>query len=133
MVIFADRLSAYVDKVIDDYSSITPAEAQMLSQNIGLKANQRYAYTRSAAPVLLTKKGTDFLPLLETTWDQGKGYNTTAYHRADVFEWFPQTNTQISYSGHAWVIDDYHVSHESFISGGKLFQRAVCMVHCNLG
>jgi hypothetical protein len=51
-----------------------------------------------------------------------------------VFHWFPQKNTYTHYDGgHAWLIDDYHVGSETFTSGGKLLQRPVYLVHCNLG
>jgi hypothetical protein len=38
MDILADRLSGYIDRAIDAYNSVTPADAQALSQNLSRKA-----------------------------------------------------------------------------------------------
>jgi hypothetical protein len=73
------------------------------------------------------------LPVIISAASHVTTTTTTTYHWIDLFHWFPQTKTDTTYSGHAWVIDDYHVSSETFTSGGKLFQRPVYLVHCNLG
>jgi hypothetical protein len=74
MDILADRLTAYVDGAIDAYNSISPADAQTVTKSLSQKASQNSAYLRSVSPGGKPDKGTDFLPLLETKWNQDYGY-----------------------------------------------------------
>jgi hypothetical protein len=126
-----------VDKTIDAYNSITPADTQTVTQNLSQKASQRAVYTQSVSPGKKPEKGTDFLPLVKTNWDQSDGYwdivNNTENTPDPRIVYKDGGLSHTTYSGHAWVIDDYHVGSETFTSGGKLFQRPVYLVHCNLG
>jgi hypothetical protein len=75
MDILAASLSAYVDATIDSYNSVMPAEIEATTQNFSrMQADKKSSFVRSANQSETPKKGTSFLPLIETKWGQGVGY-----------------------------------------------------------
>jgi hypothetical protein len=74
MDILADCLDAYVDRVIDDYNSITPEKTESAAQTLSQRTSQKFASLRSAGPDGKPIKGTDFYPLIQTNRNQSTGY-----------------------------------------------------------